>query len=161
MIAILCGGRDHPPFDDQDLAWLEAVQEEREPLTLIIDGGARGADTHGRLWAQGQGIDTLTFWANWKKYDKSAGHLRNTVMLTYLRLQRQQTGVVIAVLAFPGGRGTTNMVSQARHGHVDVFLRHGYSRGQRNYDDSRSTTDDKNGPPFPPTHERGTKVQTH
>ena len=46
-------------------------------VTLVVSGGARGADKLGEEWAKKYGIDTLIFPADWDKYGKAAGFMRN------------------------------------------------------------------------------------
>jgi hypothetical protein len=72
----------------------------------IIEGGAKGADRLAREWAIERGVTYTTFKADWGKYRAAAGSLRNTAML--------DMGRPSMVLAFPGGKGTANMVKQAQ-----------------------------------------------
>ncbi len=44
---------------------------------LVVSGGARGADMMGEEWAKKHGIDTLIFPADWDRYGKAAGYIRN------------------------------------------------------------------------------------
>lgn len=115
MIAILCGGRTYI-CTEADYAWLASLS-----LTEVVTGGAKGADLCGHLWAQGQGIETAVFPANWKGYMRSAGPRRNAHMLAYLRWRAEVTGARHAVLAFPGGSGTADMCRQARAAGVPVL----------------------------------------
>lgn len=46
-------------------------------ITLVVSGGARGADTLGEQWAKNNNIKTLIFPADWEKYGKRAGFIRN------------------------------------------------------------------------------------
>lgn len=46
-------------------------------IELVVSGGAKGADKMGEEWAKRHGIDTLIFQAEWNKYGKSAGFIRN------------------------------------------------------------------------------------
>ena len=46
-------------------------------VTLVVSGGARGADKMGEDWAKEHGIDTLIFPADWDKHGKAAGYIRN------------------------------------------------------------------------------------
>ena len=121
MRVVMCGGRDHAPFDDDEIAWLDKLHQYG-PLELVITGGATGADTYAKCWALAQGIDVVTFWANWVKYLNSAGPLRNQAMLRYLLMEANTTAHGrIAVVAFPGGAGTANMVGLAQHAGVPVL----------------------------------------
>ena len=46
-------------------------------ITLVVSGGANGADKMGQDWAESHGIDTLIFPADWNKHGKAAGFIRN------------------------------------------------------------------------------------
>jgi hypothetical protein len=108
---LVCGGRDFDSVGDAH-RMLNALHELR-PITLIIHGNATGADSIAASWAKNLGIKTLAFPADWYRYGKRAGPIRNKQML--------DEGKPTAVLAFPGGRGTLNMVEQARAVGVTVI----------------------------------------
>lgn len=101
---IICGGRDY-----EDYATLCRVcdyqlsNKLRTHKVIIICGKARGADTLGASWARDRGLDVENFPADWGLHGKKAGILRNT----------QMAEVAQACIAFPGGRGTANMIEQA------------------------------------------------
>lgn len=96
---LVCGGRTF-----EDIGLVAVVLEEVSPC-LVIQGGARGADSHAKRWAVSNGVASCEFPACWENMGAMAGPIRNRWMLEYGRPQ--------LVLAFPGGRGTANMVSQA------------------------------------------------
>jgi hypothetical protein len=74
---------------------------------LVVNGGAAGADMIARQWAKDAGVKVRTFQANWLKFGRRAGPLRNGLML---RAYPQAT-----VLAFPlDGPGTADCMRQAR-----------------------------------------------
>jgi len=63
-------------FNDMEL--LRATLEEfRGQITLIVSGGAKGADTLGEQYAKENGIPTLIFKPDWEKHGKAAGFIRN------------------------------------------------------------------------------------
>jgi hypothetical protein len=103
---IVCGGRD---YWDQDHTWghLDSLLLYRPDLEagIVVEGGATGADTLARGWAEARGIEVVTIPAEWRKYGVSAGPIRNRRML--------ETTNPHLVLALPGGRGTNNMARQA------------------------------------------------
>ena len=108
MRVLVCGGRDYQ--DDAKLsAWLDA---RREKITVIIQGGAAGADHLALRWAFRNGVPCITVHAQWDHYGKAAGPIRNTWMLLHCRPDR--------VVAFPGGSGTKNMIEQAEAEGVKV-----------------------------------------
>ena len=47
-------------------------------ITLLVSGGAIGADTLGERYAKENNIETKIFLPDWKKHGKIAGFLRNT-----------------------------------------------------------------------------------
>jgi len=49
-------------------------------ITRILSGGARGVDRLGVEWAMRNGRDYSVIPADWKKFGRSAGHVRNLEM---------------------------------------------------------------------------------
>lgn len=113
MRVIVCGGRN---FDDALTlgSWLGGIHKNNGPITLLIEGGARGADYMARKFAEWQGIPVKTFPADWDKHGRAAGPIRNKQML--------DEGRPDLVVAFDGGKGTANMVEQARRAGIRVLL---------------------------------------
>ena len=52
----------------------------REPFPEIISGGASGADTYGEWYAKERGLKIIRMPANWNKYGRAAGPIRNEEM---------------------------------------------------------------------------------
>lgn len=46
-------------------------------VTLVVSGGADGADKLAEQWADANGIKILIIKPNWEKHGKSAGFIRN------------------------------------------------------------------------------------
>lgn len=101
---IVCGGRNFKDY--------ERVQRELDffhgeyGFAEVIHGCANGADTAAGRWAKEEGIKVREFPADWNKHGKAAGPIRNKQMLA--------EGQPDLVIAFPGGKGTANMISQAK-----------------------------------------------
>lgn len=78
---IIAGGRD---FMDYNLLKKKAnkiLQEKRvSHKIVIISGCARGADTLGLRYASENAFDVEEYPANWDKYGKKAGYMRNVEM---------------------------------------------------------------------------------
>ena len=107
---LVCGGRD---YSDEARVFSELDAEHANaPITLLIHGGATGADTLAGKWAAARKIAVRPFPANWFKHGQSAGPIRNRDMLTQ--------GKPHMVIAFPGGRGTADMINAARAASVPV-----------------------------------------
>jgi hypothetical protein len=106
---LVCGGRD---YDDRDHIWntLTAIPA----VTCIIHGCATGADSEAMIVAEALGIKHAPFRAEWQKYGKAAGPIRNQRMIT--------EGKPDLVVAFPGGRGTADMVRRSRVAGIPVQI---------------------------------------
>lgn len=109
---LVCGDRN---YTDRDGLWavLDGFRRETDGTLTIIEGGARGADQLASEWTEGklhQGVRHLTFPANWNKYGKAAGPIRNQQML--------DEGKPDLVLAFhddfENSKGTRDMVKRAQ-----------------------------------------------
>lgn len=62
-------------FDDYDLL---AKMLSRIDITLLVSGGADGADYLGELYADKNKIPKKIFHPDWKQFGKQAGFIRNT-----------------------------------------------------------------------------------
>jgi len=105
MRVLVCGGRD---FDNID-AVFEKLDEIHaiKSITCIIEGGAKGADYLASRWSAYRNIpDHERFSADWALYGKAAGFIRNQKMI--------DKGRPDYFVAFPGGRGTADMVRRLR-----------------------------------------------
>lgn len=121
MRVIICGGRDYA-LTVCDAKWLDALHAEHN-FTLVIEGGCRRKDYRGDnlptadygayRWAMSRGIQPARMDANWDKYDKAAGPIRNERMAELGEL----------CIAFPGGRGTANMCAKAEARGLRVIRR--------------------------------------
>lgn len=128
MRILVCGGRN---FNDRDklVRVLDKFCEDRELNTpidkrppcgnympenvTIIAGKARGADTMAAEWAVVNWTGLEEYPADWNKYGKAAGYIRNKQML--------DEGKPDVVIAFPGGAGTKMMCKIAREAGVEVI----------------------------------------
>lgn len=102
---LICGGRELP----EDGKWynlLGELDEHYGPFTHVIHGGATGGDNIGKQWAAGHKLPCTEYRANWRRFGKRAGPLRNQRML--------DEGKPDLVIALPGGRGTADMIQRAR-----------------------------------------------
>lgn len=107
MRVLVCGGRD---YNNRDMVYYTLDKFlKRWPNVEIISGMARGADSLAYQWAKDRGQKCHCFPADWKKYKKSAGPIRNQQMIN--------EGKPDAAVAFPGGDGTADMVARLnKHG---------------------------------------------
>ena len=113
MRIIVCGGRD---FNDEAFVFAALDHfHKKHPIKLLIEGGQTGSDTLASNWAKSRGILGATFYvcdAAWKNIGGKAGPIRNGLMLCM---------EPDALIAFPGGKGTKNMVEQAESKSVRIW----------------------------------------
>ena len=68
----------------------------------VVSGRARGIDVCGEDWAEGNDIPCSLFPADWDKYGKSAGYIRNKEMAEY--------GDELLAIWDGESKGTRNMI---------------------------------------------------
>lgn len=107
---LVCGSRNWESF-----SVIEEVLNRLTP-TLIISGGARGADSLAQLYAQRHHIPFRLFLAKWGTYGKLAGAIRNQYMLSVSKPD--------IVVAFWDGKsfGTADMVRRAEKAGVSTHV---------------------------------------
>lgn len=113
MRVLVCGGRD---YKDQQFLWdaLDALHKTiPHDCMTIIQGGARGADQLAREWCFSREVAYDNYPADWKTHGPAAGPIRNQRML--------DAGKPDLVVAFPGGKGTADMVERAKRSGIIVF----------------------------------------
>ena len=114
MKLVVTGGRDYQ-LTSVDLEFLDEIARVRG-IDELIHGAASGADTAAAAWAERRMIPTRPVPAKWERFGRAAGPIRNAELVAIAKRER-------AVLAaFPGNRGTANMITQAQAAGVEVLL---------------------------------------
>lgn len=113
MKILVCGGRD---YDDQDFVSqvLDMIHEDY-PITCVVHGDAKGADSFGQAWAKASGVEEKPYPADWGKWKHAAGSIRNAEML------RDNPDIELVVV-FPGKHGTCDMRDKAERAKIEVLL---------------------------------------
>lgn len=92
----------------------QAIEKSGWNIEEVVSGGARGVDALGEVYAQDNGKAVKRFPADWSKYGRSAGAIRNKQMADY-------ADALIAV--WDGkSKGTKNMINTARAKRLSVFI---------------------------------------
>ena len=112
MVVLVCGGR---AYQNRTRVFyvLSKLHAER-PITHVIHGAATGADTLAGEWARMEAIPCTEYPADWATHGRAGGVIRNQHML--------EAGPDL-VVAFPGGRGTRDMITRAGKAGVEVLAR--------------------------------------
>jgi YspA, cpYpsA-related SLOG family len=117
MNILICGSLDWNDFPTIK-KYLEEVKNQSQAVITIIHGGCKGADSIGGYLAQQLGFQVRVFKADWNKYGKAAGPIRNQQMLV--------EGSPNLVVAFhndlENSKGTLDMVSRARKAEIKVLV---------------------------------------
>ncbi len=110
MKTIIAGSRD---INDMDKLY-KALISVNWPITEVVSGGARGVDMLGEQWAFDKGIIFTRFPANWEKFGRGAGFIRNAEMANYAE----------ALVAIWDGcsKGTGNMIDLARAKRLKIHV---------------------------------------
>lgn len=113
---IIAGTRD---FNDYDFLkknvdyFLQGINPNNEEIE-IVSGNARGADKLGERYAKEHNLPVKLFPANWDKYGKRAGYLRNQEMANY-------SDVLIAFWD-EKSKGTKHMIDIAKKQDLTVIV---------------------------------------
>ncbi|MBE6733076.1 MAG: DUF2493 domain-containing protein [Ruminococcaceae bacterium] len=104
---VIAGCRNYNNYDEAKVYidfCLSNVRKEND--IIIVSGGASGADKMGERYAKENGFEVEQYPADWEKYGRSAGPIRN----------RQMAEVCDYVICFWDGksRGTRSMIELAK-----------------------------------------------
>lgn len=128
MKVLVCGARDYTQAKTI-FAWLDGLYAAYGDSLIIINGGAKGADSFAREWAQDRmshltslnGNNLITVKADWDKHNKGAGPIRNQKMLDDHNPD--------LVLAFKNGfdwemkkGGTEDMVKRSMDANIPAYV---------------------------------------
>jgi hypothetical protein len=111
MKVIIAGSRgiEDYPFVEK------AIKDSGFEITEVVSGGARGVDRLGERWAREHGIAIRQFLPDWNTHGKSAGFIRNDLMVKYAD----------ALICIWDGtsRGTKHTLDQAKRKGLKVYLK--------------------------------------
>lgn len=110
MKVIIAGSRD---IHDCELL-KQAIKESGFDITHLVSGGAPGVDTLAEEWAREQQIPITIYFAQWKKYGKRAGILRNEIMA--------KNADALIALRLNNSKGTSHMISESIAKKLPVFV---------------------------------------
>jgi len=111
---LICGSR-HWTNRELIRAWVDKLK--CWGYTTVIEGEAPGADTIARQEAVIAGMHVIPVPANWAKYGRAAGPIRNTEMLS------MDPDLVVAFHEdITKSKGTKNMVQLARYYNVQTIV---------------------------------------
>lgn len=115
---IISGDRN---WDDLDLRTkMRQLLVQMPPGVEIIHGGCRGVDMMADQLARELGFVVKQFPADWNKYGRTAGPIRNKEMLKYA--SEKISAVYLFHQHITDSKGTKNMMNQAQSAGVPFLL---------------------------------------
>jgi len=101
-IVAIVGSRDFPDAEAKVTAYVQHLPDG----TTVVSGGASGPDTYAERAARARGLQVMIFAAQWDKHGRSAGYIRNKLIV----------GAADRVVAFYNGtsKGTALTIDLAR-----------------------------------------------
>lgn len=108
---LVCGSRDYSDYEEMEKKLRDFLNSD----TIIIEGGAPGADSLAATIADDYKVHYAQVDAQWHNFGNAAGPLRNAAMLAL------EPEIVFAFYTnYNKSRGTANMVKQAKKAGVRV-----------------------------------------
>lgn len=109
---IIAGSRD---FTDYQLlkSTIESFNFDKDEL-MIVSGTAKGADKLGERWARENGVMINSYPADWDRYGKRAGYIRNAIMA--------ENATHLIVFWDGKSKGTKNMIDSAFKKNLSVTV---------------------------------------
>ena len=114
MKVLVCGGRDYNDYDVLKCVMEKVMDCYSAEVKVVISGLAKGGDKLGEKWAEENNIEVEGYRAEWNKYGKRAGWLRNVRMA--------DEGRPNVIVALPGGRGTKMMIDIGVDRKIDTIV---------------------------------------
>ena len=113
---VVAGCRNYTDHEEA-IAFLDArlAHIPIDKQIVILSGGADGADSIGEAYAREKGFPVEKYPADWKRYGKRAGPIRN----------RQMAQACDLVICFWDGqsRGTGSMIQEAKKANKPLVLK--------------------------------------
>ena len=101
-------------FNDYDFLKNKLKELTITGSDMVVSGGARGADSLAERYAKENGLKTIVHLPNWDEYGKSAGFIRNKLIIDDADI----------VVAFWDGksRGTKHSIDLAEKNNKSTFI---------------------------------------
>jgi len=111
MRVIIAGSREVKSYDVVE----EAIKESGFAISQVVSGMASGVDALGVLWAKENDVLLAEYPADWKRYGRAAGMIRN----------KQMSENADALVAIWDGKshGTQNMIGTAKAQGLMVYVK--------------------------------------
>lgn len=113
---LIAGSRTFNDRETFNLVTREIIGEE--PEITIVEGGAAGADSLARDFANENGLPVMEFKPDWKKYGRAAGPKRNDAMVAFIK----ENGGKALYFWDEESKGTKQCITSAKKNDIDVLV---------------------------------------
>ncbi len=114
---LIAGSRNYTDRDTFNRVTEEYIDSE-DAFTVIVAGGAAGADELAKDYALEHGLQYIEFPADWEKYGRAAGPKRNDEMVKFIKEKNGR-----ALYFWDGeSKGTKQCIESARKNGIDVTI---------------------------------------
>ena len=116
MRIVIAGCREYTDFEEASVFILSCLVRLGIETAVVLSGKCRGADKLGERFATERGWRILEFPADWAKYGRAAGPVRN----------RKMVDASDAVICFWDGksRGTASLIQYAKKLKRPLFIKY-------------------------------------
>lgn len=115
MTYIVAGTRNWTDPSGSKYRVIAMLDRYAKDADVLVTGGASGVDAWAAEWAKFRGVESKVFDADWGKYGKAAGPIRNRRMAEFGK------AVDATVILFPGGAGTASMKREAERAGLRII----------------------------------------
>lgn len=116
MRVLVCGSRTLTDSTAVEMV-LDGLALKHGPLVVIHGNCRSGVDAIADAWARYLGVDAVRFSADWVRYGRAAGPIRNSDMLS-----EGKPDLVVGFKDKPESAGTDDMLNKARSlGSIPVY----------------------------------------
>ena len=116
MKIIVAGSRCYSNYDESKAFIDRCISENCKEECVILSGGCNGADMIGERYAHEHGYPIIRYPAEWDKYGKKAGPIRNIKMAENCDI----------IICFWDGKskGTQSLILHASKKGIPVFIKY-------------------------------------
>ncbi|MBE6714786.1 MAG: DUF2493 domain-containing protein [Ruminococcaceae bacterium] len=114
---IIAGSRNYHNYDEAKAfidTFLHKIKNDWK--IVFVSGGCKGADMLGERYAIEKGLPIERFYAEWDKYGRAAGPIRNRLMA--------EIGDIVICFWDGKSHGTGSMISYARKAGKEVIIKY-------------------------------------
>lgn len=116
---VICGGRHFNDYEQLKTTITNFLKQRKIEIenVEIVSGHCQGADMLGEQYAKEYGLNLTIFPADWQRYKRKAGPIRNKQMIEYI-MQTENKAVIAFVSE--NSKGTKQTVLLAKR--VGIFV---------------------------------------